>query len=135
MDFVGTAPIPSLPHPLRYSNVGIFRDKDRHAHFCSVKIQGFSQPCACGQGSFTFSTAKRFVDTLLGQPSREATVKNINDIPAPTRNGLANLGEMFGIGNSKASLNAAFGTGDGPGGDTGGIRVMMARCYITKVSR
>ena len=50
-----------------------------------------------------------------------SSVKAIHDIPESTRNGLANLGEMFGIGNSKGCLDAAFGTGNGARGQNDNV--------------
>ena len=90
-------------------------DTAQHDANCGLKNERTRMPCSCCKGALTFDEVHHVKDKLTGQLAepneKERTFKGV---PASVCWGIENCRELFGCGNDKDALSAAFeaGTGD-----------------------
>jgi hypothetical protein len=87
-------------------------DVAQHGVNCKVKSSETSMPCTCCKGALTFEEALLVKEMLTGVRAKpNPKVLEFKSVPATICWGIENCKELFGLGNSKESITAAFEAG------------------------
>ena len=71
-------------------------------------------PCSCCKGALTFDEARLVKEKLAGDRATPNTKdRDFRAVPATTCWGIENCKELFGLGNDKEAISAAFDAGSG----------------------
>ena len=73
-------PVNPNQNALPYHRIGHLQVTSGHADHCQFRVQGKQAPCSCCYGSFTFSNANNFIETLFIQPAAELRSKVVSTI-------------------------------------------------------
>jgi hypothetical protein len=87
-------------------------DVARHDDDCGLKNSQTRMPCSCCKGALTFDEA-RFVKEKLtdGRAVPNTKKRNFEGVPVSACLGIENCKELFGLGNDKEAISAAFDAG------------------------
>ncbi len=87
-------------------------DVARHDDDCGLKNSQTRMPCSCCKGALTFDEARFVKEKLTDGRAVPNTKKRIFEwVPASACWGIENCKELFGLGNDKEAISAAFDAG------------------------
>ena len=84
-------------------------DTTQHDANCGLKNEPSPKPCSCCKGTLTFDKVRYVKEKLTNQlPVPNEKERTFKGVPASVCWGIENCKELFGLGNDKEALSAAF---------------------------